>query len=207
MIKDATKQVLHKALNSMNARLKGLDSLLIYYAGHGYQDKGFGGLGFWIPVDGKAPDPSDNEESYRLSWLPNSDVHNLIKASRAKHVLLISDSCYSGTFKTRSIGGAQAYVGSMDFIYRLAAKDSRRAITSGDLEPVSDSGAEGHSVFAYHLIKILEESKSALNAEHLFQQLRVPVQQAFPDHPQHPQYFKTDKQKDKGGDFVFVPRG
>lgn len=95
----------------------------------------------------------------------------------------------------------------MDFIYRLAAKDSRRAITSGDLEPVSDSGAEGRSIFAYYLIKILEESKSALNAEHLFQQLRNPVQRAIPGHTQHPQYFEMDKQKDKGGDFIFVPRG
>lgn len=206
VVKDATKLDLEKALNAMHHKVKSLDSLLIYYAGHGYQDKGFGGLGFWIPVDGKSPDLNDNAQNYRLSWLPNSDVHNIIQASRAKHVLLISDSCYSGSFKTRSIGDRQVYAASMDFIYRLAGKESRRAITAGDLEPVSDGGADGHSIFAYYLIEKLKQADAALNAEHLYQQLRVPVQRAIPGFQQHPQYFRTDKEKDKGGDFIFVPK-
>lgn len=110
VVKDATKRELEQALNTIHHKVESLDNLLIYYAGHGYQDKGFDGLGFWIPIDGKSPNltDTDKKESYRLSWLPNSDVHNIITASRAKHVLLISDSCYSGTFKARAFGRAQA---------------------------------------------------------------------------------------------------
>jgi hypothetical protein len=185
----------------MQDQVKGYDSLLIYYAGHGFQDKGFGGKGFWIPVDGISP--LATEKSPRTSWLPNSRVHDVLHASRAKHILLISDSCYSGTFKTRSIGAPAGFAANVQFFYTLTGKESRRAITSGDMEPVADGGAEGHSIFAYHLIRQLQQSPGAVNGERLFQQIRGPVED---NSQQHPQYFIIQGAGDEGGDFVFIPR-
>ena len=198
---DATLNTMREALDHIHDKVEGNDSLLLYYAGHGHLDEEYGDKGFWIPVDGKIP--SSKNKGYRTTWLPNSQVHDMIQASRAKHVLLISDSCYSGTFKTRTISKPQSYAASMDFFYKKAANYSRRAITSGNLEPVADGGGGKHSVFAYHLLQILENTNRTLNAEHLFQELRDKVTQAA---QQRPQYFIIDSQKDKGGDFVFVSR-
>lgn len=55
VVKDATREQMLVALDRMHDQVKGNDSLLICYAGHGFQDKGFGGKGFWIPVDGISP--------------------------------------------------------------------------------------------------------------------------------------------------------
>lgn len=201
LVKDASLTKMREVLDLIHEKVEGNDSLLLYYAGHGHLDEAFGNKGFWIPVDGKAP--SANNIGYRTTWLPNSQVHDIIQANRAKHVLLISDSCYSGTFKTRAISEPQRYAASMEFFYKIAANYSRRAITSGNLEPVADGGGNGHSIFAYHLLQVLKNSNRTLNAEHLFQELRDNVSQAS---KQNPQYFIIDKQKDAGGDFLFISR-
>lgn len=201
LVTDASLKKMRETLDLIHEKVEGNDSLLLYYAGHGHLDEAFGNKGFWIPVDGKAPSVSN--KGYRTTWLPNSQVHDIIQANRAKHVLLISDSCYSGTFKTRAISKPQSYAASMDFFYKMAASHSRRAITSGNLEPVADGGGGGHSIFAYHLLQVLKNSNRTLNAEHLFQELKDNVSQAS---EQNPQYFIIDKQKDAGGDFIFISR-
>ena len=203
-IKDASKDQMHKEMDKLQARVKGNDSLLIFYAGHGYQDPGFGSKGFWIPVDGMSPDAQD---SPRTTWLPNSTVHDILEASKARHILLISDSCYSGTFKTRSLDSRQVFSGDAEFFYKLAAKKSRRAITSGDLEPVLDGGGSGHSVFARQLINTLVNNKHALNAKHLFDKISQPVQASAQSlgAMQTPQYFPIESAGDAEGDFIFIP--
>lgn len=144
VVKDATLTTMLTKLHEIHDKVKGNDSLLVFYAGHGHQDKGFGGKGFWIPVDGFSG--HSKTQHPRSSWLPNSQVRDILEASRARHVLLISDSCYSGSFKTRSLGERAIFAANAAFFYGLAAKTSRRAITSGDLEPVSDGGAPNHSI-------------------------------------------------------------
>ena len=208
VVKDATRQKMAEELDKMHNRVKGNDRLLIYYAGHGFQDKTYGqngGKGFWIPVDGKSPDGklTNGESSYRTTYLPNSQVHDIIQASRGKHVLLISDSCYSGTFKFRSLNQANTYAANLEYFYELASKKSRRAITSGDLQPVADGGPDGHSIFAYHLIEILKKGGGLLSAEQLFNGL---LNQVVTSAQQEPQYFKIQGAGDADGDFVFVPR-
>jgi hypothetical protein len=54
------------------------DSLLIYYAGHGYLDN-VTGTGYWQPVDAE----KDND----VYWLPTDEISRLLKAIRASHVL------------------------------------------------------------------------------------------------------------------------
>ncbi len=200
VVKDATKAQMVTALYKIVDSLRANDSLIIYYAGHGYQDLGFAGLGFWMPVDAISPESESIAEA-RATWLPNSQVHDILLGSRSKHVLLISDSCYSGTFKTRGLSRVK-YVANMDFLYGLAGKKSRRAITSGDLEPVADGGGNGNSIFAYHLIRFLRQNHQAINAEHVYHQVRKALQGAA----QTPQYFPLKDAGDDGGDFVFVPR-
>lgn len=201
VLENATRDQMLDALHGIHDKVQADDSLLIFYAGHGEQDKGFGGKGFWIPVDGLPPNAKTRPA--RATWLPNSDVQDIVQASRAKHVLLISDSCYSGTFRTRSLGASGEFAANREYLFAKASKRSRRAITSGDLEPVADGGGNGHSVFAAALLQTLENDHLAVNAERLFQILYEEVTKRA---RQQPQYFTLQGAGDAGGDFILVPK-
>ena len=77
---------------------------------------------------------------------------------KSKHILVISDSCYSGLL-TR--GGnqqlGQSYGSREIFLQRMNDKKSRLVLTSGK-EPVQDGGGGNHSIFAKSLILILEDN-------------------------------------------------
>jgi len=124
------------------------DSVLVYYAGHGqYSDDNQ--LAWWVPVEASLDEPG--------TWILDAAIRNYVAAMRARHVYVIADSCFSGNLfsQTRSIippVGDRYYA-------KLYAKRSRWGLTSGSTEPVADQGKDGHSVFAYHLIKFLRENE------------------------------------------------
>ena len=62
------------------------DSLVIYFSGHGFLDDN--GDGYWVPVESAKNDID--------SFVPNDTIHRTIKNMKCRHVLLISDSCFSG---------------------------------------------------------------------------------------------------------------
>jgi hypothetical protein len=68
---------------------------------------------------------------------------------KANYVLLISDSCYSGTL----FGQVRLMPMVIDDKYylNLFNEKTRWGMTSGNKAPVSDSGTAGHSVFVYQL--------------------------------------------------------
>lgn len=115
------------------------DNILLLFAGHGEFNTRLG-TSYWIC--------SDSKKSNVTTWF---NVENLLKffnASPAKHIALISDSCFSGAIFELNRGGG---------ILALEGKNSRQALTSGGLEKVSD----GHqnSPFCSTLLKILNENK------------------------------------------------
>lgn len=121
---------------------------LIYFAGHGFFDEQLQ-EGYWIPADARK---SVDGRQAKEDWLWNSTITRLISASRARHVLVMSDACYSGSlFRGDEPLSARS---SQAWYERAIAKPSRYLITSGGLEPVLDSGA-GHSVFAQQVINYL----------------------------------------------------
>ena len=134
---EATKAAIYNKLRSLAAATKPDDSLLIYYAGHGDLDKQYND-GWWIPVDARAGDP--------LTYLDNVQVQKAMRNMTARHVLLISDSCYSGTLFGRA--RAMPSVIADQYYLNLYNEKSRWGMTSGNKTPVSDRGTEGHSIFA-----------------------------------------------------------
>jgi len=199
MVVNGTKNDIELAIDNLQDDVGPNDSVLIYFAGHGFQDMGLGGTGYWIPTDGL----NSNEQGHRTTWVSNTLVADYVEKLRARHVLLISDSCYSGTFAQRG-NESDHYMATDDYIKRKAGKPSRRAITSGDIEPVLDGGGNGHSVFAYHMLEVLRaQAGNYVTGERLYQELFGPVLDSA---PQTPQYFVM-ADNDDGGDFVFVPRG
>ena len=75
------------------------------------------------------------------------------------------------------------------------------ALTSGGLEPVSDSGGGSHSVFAKVFISLLEENTGVLNTQKLFTELRPRVMKNTRQTPEHGTIHLSGHD---GGDFLFV---
>jgi hypothetical protein len=112
-------------------------------------------------------------------------------------VLVVADSCYSGTL-TR---GLNIRIKEPDYIQRIAPKRSRTVLTSGGNEPVYDSGGGEHSVFAKAFIQALQENTGVMDGTTLFTQIRRPV---VLNAPQTPQYSDIRFAGHDGGDFIFV---
>ena len=125
-----------------------------------------------------------------------------VKAMSAKHVMVISDSCYSGTL-TRGVSvGIKTGDERIAELRRLSEKKSRTALVSGSLEPVYDGGGDGHSVFTRALLTTLRENNGVLDGTQLFSAIRPAV---LLNTPQTPRYSNIREAGHDGGDFLFVP--
>jgi hypothetical protein len=189
VLENATRDQILGALTDYRRRLGPGDNLLIYYAGHGWVDKDED-EGYWLPVDARDDEP--------VRWLSNSTLTATIRAMRAKHVLVIADSCFSGKL-TRGVAPS---IRTQDYLARMAAKPARTALTSGGLEPVLDSGGkEGHSVFATALFKALAANEAVIDMSQMFSFIRREVALHA---EQFPEYGDIRQAGHDGGDFLFV---
>lgn len=188
LLENATRAQILKSLTSMRRTLGPRDNLLIYYAGHGWLDTD-ADRGYWLPVDAERDDPTN--------WISNGSITDAVRALKAKHVMVVADSCYSGTL-TR---GIKLTIRTPGYMARLARKVARTVLTSGGLEPVMDSGGGGHSVFAKAFLTALNENAGVIDGHTLFTQVRRPV---MLNSDQTPDYGDIRKAGHAGGDFLFV---
>lgn len=190
LLLDATRNQMLDAFDGLRKTLTEKDNLLIYYAGHGHLDRD-SDRGFWLPVDA--------DRDRRANWLSNSDIADMVRATRAKHVLVVADSCYAGTL-TRSL---TVQLTGVDNLSRLAQKRARTVLTSGGLEPVEDSGGGQHSVFAKAFLDSLRANNGAVDMSQIFASMR---RQVMLGSEQTPQYGDIRQVGHEGGDFIFVRR-
>ena len=170
------------------------DNILIYYAGHGELVKKQK-RGYWLPTDAGPTQDS--------KWLSNNNIKDLISSSDAKHILLIVDSCFSGSLMRGS--GDQKSIEKLTSkrIERLQAKKTRIVITSGGNEQVVDGiGASTNSVFAQPLIKYLKENTDVIQSIKLFQKVQSYVIDNADQTPNHSTIHGTGHD---GGEFLFFP--
>jgi hypothetical protein len=192
----ATGAALLKELNSIKNKLNPEDRLLIYYAGHGWNDKETE-TSYWLPVD------ADQNEN--TNWIEAKTITDQLKRSQARQVLVVADSCYSGTI-SRSFDPSLSGSGNREnYLKKLTEKPARILIASGGNEPVSDSGGSGHSVFADVFIKALKNPfDNRFTAEELLtRQIKESVAGRS---DQTPEYKVIRNSGHDGGDFVFVRR-
>ena len=195
VLTNATRYDIISALGALRAALTASDNLLIYYAGHGELDVD-SDEGYWLPVDA--------ERDNVANWLSNATITSQIKAMRAKHVMVVADSCYSGKL-TRGAETAVKTGGERSaWLTRMAVRRSRTALTSGGLEPVLDAGGSGHSVFAKAFLEALETNTDVLDGQALFDAIKRPV---VVNADQTPDYADVRNAGHDGGDFLFVPVG
>jgi hypothetical protein len=178
---------------SISRKLTKNDNLLIFYAGHGVLDKKEN-RGYWLPTDAEKELPS--------KWISNAFISDQMKATEAKHVLLIVDSCFAGTLMRSGTNNIKKKLDAK-YIKRLQKKKTRLVITSGGVEPVLDNIGGNHSVFSQILIDILRESKNVISTASIFEQLRRSVGANADQMPERAVIHKTGHD---GGDFLFFPK-
>ncbi len=190
---EATRRNILAKLRYLTRRVGPEDSVTIFYSGHG----ALGSAkreGSWIPVEGSMEEMS--------SWIPNKDIYNFLKigAIQAKHVLLITDSCFSGD----SLRGFRGEIPrASDKIIKQAYKQgSRQVITSGGIKPVVNERVSDHSIFTHFLLKDLEGNKKPfLIPSELFKGIKAELEKNSSQAPG----FGTLKNKggQKGGELLF----
>ncbi|NQU41314.1 MAG: caspase family protein [Lentisphaerae bacterium] len=150
---DATLGGIVASLRTLTRRLTPNDSLLIYFAGHGYYDKLLK-KGYWIPVEGR--ERVDGEPAIN-DWMPNSNLKEYTDAMQARHVLVVSDSCFSGAMLR---GGRVDIETRENTWYRRAiSQPTRWCVASGDLETVPDQ-----SIFAKKFLQALQYPRQTVFA-------------------------------------------
>lgn len=191
LLEDATRDDVLHALERYRRELGPDDNLLVYYAGHGWLDEE-ADEGYWLPVDA-------NPDS-QINWIPNATLTASFKALRAKHVLVVADSCYSGKLTRGLVVRGDR---PPDYVARMAAKRARMVMSSGGLEPVLDGGRGSHSVFAGAFLDALRANRGVIDTTSLFSQIRREV---MLNADQTPQLADIRKAGHEGGDFLFVTR-
>jgi len=191
LLRDATRDQILDAFDRLRRELDEDDNLLIYYAGHGWLDPD-ADRGYWLPVDAR--------RDTRSRWLSNGDITDLLRATKARQVMVVSDSCYSGTL-TRGIKIDSEGSG---YLKKLMIKRSRTVLTSGALEPVADSSGGGHSVFDKAFIESLAQNNGVLDGTQLYSEIRERVRLNADQTPQYSNIRKAGHEI--GGDFVFAKR-
>ena len=190
---EATRSNIINGLKELALKVSSNDQVVIFYAGHGYVDD-ITNVGSWIPVDAGLKDASARITNFEIKSYMKVD------AIKAKHILLISDSCFSGDFFRGNRSKQQDM--TPEKIKRAWQKTSRMAITSGGLEPVVDKGFKNHSVFTHFLIQKLKTNQSSfLPASDLFDSINSGV---IANASQTPLYgILTDTGAQVGGEYIF----
>lgn|GEM_PF-5113598 len=197
LLLNASRQAIFLAISHYRRNAESNDSLLVYYAGHGYFDRE-ADKAYWLPVDARREDGAN--------WISADDITSNIKAVPAKHILIVSDSCYSGTIQ-RGLGlGApeKAERSERDrFLQKMLGGKSRTLMASGGNEPVSDGGGDGHSVFGrFFLTGLARMERNSFTASELFRDF---IQERVAGRAnQTPEYNPLRNSGHESGDFVFI---
>lgn len=198
---DATRDNILDAIAHFRKSLAENDSFLIYYAGHGSYDRE-ADKGYWLPIDAD-PDPLVTSRN-----ISADDLTTQVRSLAARHVIIISDSCFSGDL-SREGNAISPSDGNQAYIQRMLGAPSRTLLASGSDEPVSDSGSQGHSVFAALLLQAMQSgSEQTFTAEDLFVSIRKSVLARSGQSPQYAPLRNTVRTTAglDNGDFVFIRR-
>ena len=199
LLLDATREEIIDGMQEMVTKLNREDNLLIYYAGHGMyiqeQERGY-----WLPID------ADKEK--RSKWINTQSIVDEVKFAEAKHILLIVDSCFSGSLTKSTTTNKNLNIEKGDKKWeRLKLKTARILISSGGTEIVDDADGSGHSYFARKLIDTLRENESGqvLSSHNIYEPIFDYVINNSPV-KQTPEWKIIVDTGHDGGDFLFYAK-
>jgi len=181
----ATKKTIMKLFRDFQNTIHLDDSLLIFYSGHGHLDDASDNS-FWIPADG------GKDEDVKDRWINNSEIRGIISNMSTKHILIISDSCFSGDLLEINKGGDTEI--NNEYLKKAYSRRCRQALTSGARERVPYD-----SVFSNQLKHALKENISPyLDTLMIYNDIRLGMKKTLPLYGEIKQ---TNHQK--GASFLF----
>ena len=190
ILENATRAEIFQSLKKLKSIVTDEDYVLIYYGGHGDQETQ---RAYWIPVDaGKEWDEN---------WIDTITITTAVQRIKAKHILVMIDSCYLGTsFKGKeNIDISEADISAKEAIKSL---NNRAGIVmaSGGATPVVDANIDNkHSLFAYKFIDILKKNSDFITSQNIFLQIK----KYHASEQQTPQFYGVANWGHLEGDFVF----
>ena len=194
----ANESQILEALDRLRLNLEKSDNLLIYYAGHGEliekEEQGY-----WLPVDA--------HPYKKAQWISNTTITDYLRSMDVKHILVVADSCYSGTLvDLRTIDSSTMELregGHWEKYYqKLIDSKIRIALTSGSEQPVKDREHKDdqHSYFAKNFLAILTANKGVLESGELYRNIRRPLLLNTDAEPRHDPIYNTGHDS---GEFLF----
>lgn len=191
VLHDASKAQIVQAVNLVADETSPDDNVLLFYAGHGYLMDDTK-MGFWIPVDASVKTAAN--------WISNTDISKLLQAIRARQLILVSDSCFSGSLTREQKMSADSTLKSDEILRRRSVL----VLSSGGDEPVSDEGKEGHSIFAWNLIKALDASQGITPGYKIYNNVYGQVKKDAAQEPQYGAVVSAGHMS--GGEYLFEVR-
>jgi hypothetical protein len=190
---EATRSAIISALEDYGQKLKPEDRLMVYYSGHGELKEQFN-TAYWVP--------SDATRRSTAEYISDLEIRGFLGGMLANHVLLVADACFAGDITMRGRSESVPFQNSQEYFKTVAKLKSRRALTSGAKEPVPDSGADGHTWFAYYFLQALNTIDGPFfDASQVFERLRIPVGN---NSGRVPRFDSISSIGDAGGQFIFV---
>lgn len=159
MIQNPTQdEMLVKIREYSQRKFKPQDQLMIFIAGHGQFDDSFG-EGYLV-----AKNSLENDKA-KSSYISHSNLRSYINNIPCEHILLTMDVCFGGTFdpviaKSRGDENFNDLTETECLVRKLSYK-TRKYITSGGKEYVSDGIAGKNSPFAAKLLEALKSNGGA----------------------------------------------
>ncbi|MBK7052137.1 MAG: caspase family protein [Rhodoferax sp.] len=191
VVQNAGRKDMVDALNDLIRTTGKDDSVVIMYAGHGYLDDKTK-AGYWIPLDATTTNPD--------KWVSNDTIARALRNIPAKQVMLVSDSCYSGSLTKE---GKQISTVAISREQTLTRR-SVLAFSSGGEEPVTDDGHDQHSIFAWNMIESLKSMKTETSGQQLHASIKAAVAEEY---PQVPQYGTVNSAGHaEGGEYLLTPK-
>ncbi|MGH9928936.1 MAG: caspase family protein, partial [Pyrinomonadaceae bacterium] len=156
LVVNPTKAEIVAALKVYKNELKYADDdqLFIFIAGHGTFVDDFR-EGYLVARNSMKDDPDAS------TYLSHSQLRNIVDQIPCKHIFLVIDACFGGTFDEAIArrGGPEEHgyadVGNREFVYRKMQFQTRQFLTSGGKEYVPDGRPGQHSPFARKLLEAL----------------------------------------------------
>lgn len=196
IVENATRRDVLKAFESLSQKVLANDNVLVYYAGHGFMEMQ-SNRGYWVPVDGEGTD--------NTTFLHNSTIRDelAVIATRAKHTLLISDSCFSGSLLRRGTRGAADVTDTEQYYKKVSNKKSVQIMTAGGEEFVDDNyKSSNHSPFTYFLLNELKNNDRPMLT---LSELSTNVEKAVANNvDQVPESGVLQGAGDELGEFIFI---
>lgn len=195
---EATATGIKSAFSSIRQYVGPQDGVIVYFSGHGmdYPLPSGGKMGYLVPFEGNMDDPF-------TTCLDMDVIRKMADLLRAKHVIFLVDSCYSG------IAGSQKSVASTAAMAEVAAMSqlpARQLITAGrGTERALELPHLQHSAFTYWLLNGLrgqaDQNKDGfVLASELFMYLNPKVKTET-NNAQTPQMFALPGGQE--GEFIF----